>query len=510
MSRFWRRVRRWIEGEQESPETKEIAGPSAADSEEAWTGRPTDGQGGPRIIVGLDFGTSGSKVVLRHALKMHETPVALDFGTPSELGFSRFVFPSTVAIHDGALHFGVEAERIAGETTLVFRSLKRSLIRMDASDAQSRPSDDGRLVDLERARDMSKGGFAQVLATLYLADVLRRTREAIPAAFGENTHDEQILIYLDVPVSSLSESSQEADVFRTMLRVARRLSRELPEGLTVTHAGVLYERAMESVPGNQGESEALEAVVAEAVAAIAGLGHAIGTVRGHRNFAVIDIGAGTTDMGVFRFPTEDGKRAVFYSAATTPLGCDDLDRVLCELLGQRNPTIEELAVVRHAKARAGRSSESSNLSDLPISQEMVDQAVERVADDCREAWRRTFASAYQKEKDESRWHSLDLYLLGGGSLILGWRRLYAERPRHSRVREVRLRGISQDLSLRAGGASETPPSVDDHIFLLTALGLAAPGPERPRMVHPDNVKPVVLDWGPSGHFDFDADDLYAK
>jgi hypothetical protein len=454
----------------------------------------------PQLIIGLDFGTSSTKVVVRDVMAATEDPVAINFGTPRELGFSRFAFPSTITITGGSLLFGTEAERAADRAIQVHRSTKRSLLPIVGFSAGA-----GRDTNQFDEPPVQAKVVHEFLATMYLADVLRRTWAVIGDMYPR--HDRHTaIINLDVPVSSYTSNSQVAATFLRVLRVARILSMD---DITkdVWRAGQRWIDVRCALRPPLDPEERREDVVPEAVAAIGGLGEVVRRGSRGANFVVVDIGAGTTDLGIFRLPDREARRAVFYSAMTAPFGCDDVDISICRQLACAVPTAAQLGAVRLAKTRLKhgpvRVFESADLTE-----EHLRVATDCVAERAKRTWQRTFGNAFKKERNESRWKELDLFLIGGGSLVPGMPEPYHAAP-WDRVRQVRVRSIDRDLSLRGAGVDSTVPEPEDILFLLTALGLSLPPPDRPEMQHPDDVP----DWeggetGPTGDYDFDADDMY--
>jgi hypothetical protein len=487
MSAFWSDIARRLAGktgQEESKPEKPIEKPDLQ-----W-------------IVGLDFGTSGSKVVVRDALRPSEEPIAIDFGTPAELGFNRFIFPSTVAVRDGVLHFGFEAEYEAMHTPHVFRSLKRDFLRISRPTPGRAP---GRIDPTLSAID-DRGLVAEFLVTLYMADILRRTWRAMSIHRRDFSPD-SAMINLDVPVATLDPSGSGATFLR-MLRIGRQLASQLRPGETAAELGNSWLDIRGSLPPPLSPGDRLEELVPEAVAAIGGLGEAARHSRDIDNWVVVDIGAGTTDIGFFRYPDRDGRRAVFYSARTSVIGCDDVDRAICAILGKENPSVEELGAVRLAKTRVG--SEDVRVFDgTPLTTDHLEEAIATIRAPADNAWGRAFGEAYQKDMGEDRWRRLDVFVVGGGSLTPGFKRIYQQPPRPT-VRKVIQRRVDSDIELASAGNGAEPPQDEDLIFLLAALGLSLPPTDRPEMVHPDEVPASPPPpKGPTGDYDFDADDMFS-
>lgn len=457
-------------------------------------------------VVGLDFGTSGTKVVVRMLGKGRPT-AAIDFGT-DQAGFSRFSFPSTIAFDGSRFVFGTEAER--HQDGLVFRSLKRTLIDSngDVPRAMS-PKPPPRPKDLDE--------HPHFLVAVYLGAVLRRVRELVAREYDP---DSEFLYNLDIPVSQLDGGSVQRG-FQTTLDAAVDFAET--DDLPVDDYPALWERWLEvlgrDTTGWADPTVKRWALVPESSAIVKGAEAALASILpdSRRYTVIVDIGAGTTDMGWFRWVTrEEGDRVYFYSATICLVGCDNVDDGLLDILAVPEDERTRLFPrVREAKSelRIGRSvADGEGYGSL--SPDDLSQAVADVAARCFEEYGVSFGKAYEKERNTDSWENIRVILVGGGSQLDGFGDKFKQHPRWQFGRSVDLllpgNSIPAGFAARTlgamGGAPE-PPVDADTVFLLPALGLSYPAeeifdPKLPADIPPLSPPPP----GPTGIYDYEAPD----
>jgi len=196
-------------------EEEQSQGLSGRDHVELDEAEPPTRSGTPPIVVlGLDFGTSSSKIVFREIMKKGRPARAIDFGMEDGSGYTRFSYPSTVAILRDRLFYGKDAEARASEADRVARSFKVQLLRSGR-----------RLHSLLRPGEKPDFENPAFISSIYLAVVLAHSREVI----GRVVRDSTLLYNMDTPVSALDNAGQ-CDVFYRVLTSAIDLSRR-PEAL---------------------------------------------------------------------------------------------------------------------------------------------------------------------------------------------------------------------------------------------------------------------------------------
>ena len=458
------------------------------------------------VVIGLDFGTSGTKIVVR-LLDKGRPASAIDFGT-DQAGFSRFSFPSTIALDGSRFVFGSEAEK--HQHGPVFRSLKRTLISTDGDVRHPRPAEPP-----PRPHDLS--AHPHFLVAVYLGEVLRRVRKL---AAQEYDPDSKFLYNLDIPVSQLDGSAVQRG-FQTALDAAVDFAET--NGLQLTDYPVLWERWLEvldrETTGRPDRTVKRWELVPESSAIVKGAEAALAPILpdSRRYTAIVDIGAGTTDMGWLRWVTrEEGDHVYFYSAKICLVGCDDVDHGLLDFLAVLEDDRPRLfPMVREAKPElaAGRSVHMGE-GCRPLSQDDLARAVDEVAGRCFREYGVSFGEAYEKEKNTDRWKDIRVILVGGGSQLAGFGGQFGQHPRWQFGRSVDLllpgNSVSVGFATRtlgAMGVTSEPPGDADTVFLLPALGLSYPAEEILEPTLPDDIAPLLPGpRGPTGVYAYEAPD----
>jgi hypothetical protein len=458
------------------------------------------------VVVGLDFGTSGTKVVVR-LLDRGRPASAVDFGT-NRSGFSRFSFPSTIALENSRVLFGVDAERYQGVS--VYRSLKRTLIGAGRYDRWAMlPEAPPRPEDLD--------AHPHFLVATYLGAVLRHVREMVAKEYEV---DLEFRYNLDIPVSQLDEGPVQRG-FQTALDAAVDFAET--DDFPLDDYRSLWERWLDVLGRETTGLADLEhkrwELIPESSAIVKGAETALASILpdSRRYTAIVDIGAGTTDFGWFRWVThEEGDRLYFFSAKTGLVGCDDVDEKLLDILeALTNDRPRLFPIVRAAKPELG----GDRCVDVGSGYRCLhpgdlSRAVKTVAGGCFKEYRVSFGEAYRKDRNTDYWEDIRVILVGGGSQLEGFRARLRHHPmrRYGRSVDLLFPGDAASVgptaaTLGAIGSTAEPPSDDDMVFLLPALGLSYPALEIPEPGLPDSIPPSPpLPRGPTGLYDYDPDD----
>ena len=467
---------------------------------------PPSGRSATYVVVGLDFGTSGTKVAVRLLGKGRPVSV-VDFGT-DQPGFSRFSFPSTIALSGARFLYGGDAER--HREGYVFRSLKRTLIHAHGNLRPPTPSGaPPRLQDLDT--------HPHFLVAAYLAEVLRRVRKLAAQEYGA---DLQFFYNLDIPVSQL-DGDRVQQGCQTALDAAVDFAES--DELPADDYPSLWDRWVEVMgresTGATDPEHKRWALIPESSAIVKGAEAALASILpgSQRYAAIVDVGAGTTDMGWFRWTVSDEEdRLDFFSAKTCLVGCDDVDDRLLDILAvPPNQRAQLFPRVREAKPELGvGGSVDVGEGYRSLGSDDLDQAVAEVAGHCFEEYGGSFGQAYRKEKNTDRWQNIRVVLVGGGSQLEGFRGQFKLHPRQQFGRDVDflLPGSLDSVGVAANtlkgmGVTEIPPTNADVVFLLPALGLSHPAVEIPDPTLPGEIAPLSQEpRGPTGLYDYEAPD----
>lgn len=454
------------------------------------------------VVVGLDFGTSSIKVALRE-LTARKKPVALlDFGTQLD-GYSRFAYPSSISIRSEAVRTGVDAE--VGDPGGSLRSVKMRLLR-GASENRDWPDWLPRVEGVELPE-------AEFASALLLTAAMQEARRAVEDDFG-TLENVRILYNLDVPVDEFDGAPSHRTFYR-VLRTAHRLTDRvvLPcrrNEVVEAWLSAAFEVAQDGTP----EEERSATVVGEAQAILAGISDAI-KPEPHRPYVIVDIGAGTTDIGIFRLSTWSGEdRVNFFSAGTCRIGCDDLDEALCRIIWH-NLEPAALQATRVSKLQVGRgrtSKVSSGGRPKQVRPENLLAAVDSLGADLIDYYVSRWREAFDKARNPQDWTGAGLVVVGGGSMVLPLQQLFAEAPGAGPVVQgTHLLNITDTSNVRVIGASDRAPNATDLLFLTAARGLSYGKPQLRELVTSHQIEAVSLGGRrPTGAFNVDADDLYSE
>ena len=461
------------------------------------------------VVVGLDFGTSGTKVIVRR-LDKGRLASAVDFGTVLT-GFSRFSSPSTVTLADSRLLFGDDAER--HKKGIVFRSLKRTLLGADG-DVRHETSPE------LPPSPQDLAAHPHFLVAAYLGSVLRRVRELVTREHGA---DSEIFYNLDIPVSQLDDGPIQRG-FQTALDAAVDFAET--DDLCLKDYFALWARWMDVLGRENTGSPDREVkrwvLVPESSAIVKGAEAALASILpdSHQYTAIVDIGAGTTDLGWFRWVTrEEGDRIYFFSAQTCLVGCDEVDDELLKISGVPNNDKPRLFPTVRAAKRALAANQCVNLGreHSLLSPDDLSRAVDKVAGHCFEEYGRSFGEAYTRDKNSDHWRDIRVVLVGGGSQLEGFRDKFSRHPRwqarwFSEYVDLLLPGRSESVrfaaeSLATIGVTSVPPNDADIVFLLPALGLSHPADEIPEPGLPGDIPPSPPQRSePTGLYVYEAPD----
>lgn len=425
----------------------------------------------PDITIGIDFGTSTTKVMFRE----RDSDESLIVGAPDS---GEDLWPSTAVVAGDSIRFGTGAA--AGG--VVLRWLKMELA--DSERCHHAPEVRG------RASEMTW----ECPATLFLAWVIREATAIVRAHVG----DCNLTYNMAVPVADLATNVEVRARFERCLFYANELASCATREWGVDEAIDSYVKVVESHPSTPSEAGRRTFVVPETHAAVAGLFFSRSLEDGHH--AVIDIGAGTTDISVLLFRQSvqvvDGYpgQITYLGAGTAPVACNDADRAIAErLLGKvsSRPGPSRMARVQEAvrAAKVEWSDGPLRLEDWgKLTKREVYTAVRGVCDRIFDLYRKTWYLGYEKEMRPRNWQVLQVLLLGGGSQFTPFTVRFREKPFPIEMSiEQSWIDFPEGLQMLTGGKVKW---VEDRDFLFTiADGLSYHYAKMARAWLPPDVDP---------------------
>lgn len=312
---------------------------------------------GKTIVIGFDFGTHSTKVVVRERGRVEGFIASFDDACD---GYPQLASPSLVRCENDRLYFGAEALRRTGGD--LFRSLKVNLLAgVDAGRFASFPLDSSTLV------------------AAYLAWAFQKLRRSLP-----QYADSRVFLNLAAPMSHV-ERPQLRDKYLRILQAAWMLSFgdgecEVDQGVALGEARNVIEGLFKS-PLEGPESRRFE-VLPETIAPVVSL--SLDPWMAPGMYMIVDAGAGTTEMAVFHAGGAGAdQRVLCYYDETMLLGGNDLR------LAERYEGSERMATI----------------------EQVVRQMVSHY---CR-IWQLGYRLDAPNHRSRQRWKQLTLVLSGGGT-----------------------------------------------------------------------------------------------
>lgn len=367
-----------------------------------------------RVQVGLDFGTSTTKVMysVRNRGERKHVPLDLAHGLP---GLPRYLIPS-LATFDRAGHLllGHRASKaLSGiEWSSGLSNFKMLLARRHEERYLDKWVDARFREHVKKALGTDAHCSPDALTAAYLAYVMLRSRRVLEAELAGD-HELNISFNTCVPIDQ-REHNVVLKAYQRVCGVAERLVDESSEG---TGTRWWIDRAMQLLADDATPRAERLFVVPESVAAVSAYTTSLARTDGLH--ALVDIGAGTTDVSIFRLSQSQSKglSSEWLSARSIPIGTAHIEQRVADALTRHvgGTTVDRDLVLA---AMMGRSDVTS----------AGDRAIR---DGLDEIWNRSakaWSEAYCKLKRETFWKGpkVRVFLAGGGGLIPAARRIFAD------------------------------------------------------------------------------------
>lgn len=442
-----------------------------------------------RIHLGIDYGTSTSKIVFRDygALGGEKAYPVIREGT--------FRIPSSVAMSASDLTFGTSPQ--AGIVLPAGLRWYESVKMRVAGEAKG----DYNRYCYAPLPALPFGFTAKDLAVLAVWFLISEGYRAVREYLRSHTAEFALGMTLGVPMSFYTDS-QLRTVFLDIARTAWRLYRSNGsfEGNTIrlSLARKLLDDSYNTIVQSSPipEEEVRNWIRSEAEAAMWWPFQSPAVAAGP--YAKVDIGAGTTNSSIFRIVDcyRDGRwvkeKLAFFGAYSHPVGMDALDQALARW---RSLPEESCLVLR------GREHEL--LSDGAATS-AVSSDLDKINEAYRHAWKRAFPKLQGSPHELKCWDNHRIFVIGGGSLVKAIRERVCSHPFQQNRLEIQHLEHADDLQMPNG--SKIPR--ENLPFLTVAYGLSNIGLAIPEVETPDEIPPL-----PSAMLirsRLDRDDIYAK
>lgn len=436
----------------------EQARDSQAPQQEQPTTRPSQPSNEVRsrtLHLGLDYGTSYSKLILRdyEAVAGERSHVVFP---PTATGRSPdFRIASLISLDGDRLWFGHQA---AGNQALPhvqsYPSVKIRMALPDQFHGVSTPFPDGFNAD--------------AFATLMVAYLLQEGRRAAEQIANRYRSIPRMSFTLGVPMSDCDNphlAGRFVDVARRAWQIVKNPSApDLRKGIVLHEARGLLDAAAAAI-AHLADPDARNWIRSEVEAALLWPFKSADTEPGL--YAAVDVGAGTTSASFFHIAVGKTGMAFFGTSCLAP-GGDAIDEALLGFANASDPA-------------ALRTKENDILSlsgDTPV---------QAILEQISKTYRQAFGRSYAKNKRQSAWEGYRLFLTGGGTEINVLRRKLGVRA------WLNLHGDPEILDVGA------PPDLDlegiedrDLKFLMVAYGLSHFDADVPEVDLPGDIEPLIL------------------
>ena len=455
-------------------------------SEVVTAGNARTADGPPSdVTVGIDFGTSSCKVAFREFGGQRSTLL------PSPRG--HLLWPCVVRVRGRRLYFD-RADDDEGNPAdgSAIRWLKMLLAEDWGAERDEHRSD----MRYEIGRT---GCSVQCLTTLLLAHVVKHARRRVSEYFATQGRAMPHLTFnMGAPLETFGPGSAAAegepagdedghrvasDGFLQALYWAEKLADDLPglDGWSVADARDAFDAVRRMHPSVPAEAGRNVFVVPETHAVVTGAVLARRRLESGQ-YAIVDIGAGTTDVAVFSYHAaarKEGRWAVTYLAdAVKHEASTQADWCIGELIWERmyraglkpphDP--ERLELARRAKEQSGGKASATIGGELRLSANDIRDCVSELSRRLFKHYRKTLIDAVRLKTKAGLREPFHLLLLGGGSRFAPFRQEFVGVPPSDGYPQFR--PIDTWISLRdhlrvlVGSQTSEVPEADYELYSL--------------------------------------------
>jgi hypothetical protein len=365
------------------------------------------------VQVGLDFGTSATKIIYAQVGGRFFRPVLFKHGLPN---YPPFALPSVMAFgsHNNLLIGSDAARHLLDKPWQEGLQRLKMIVAGKYDPAFKEPQTEETFYRYLEIEKKDPGIFTpERLTAIFLAFALRQARYAVRRAPEFHNYDLDIAFNICMPIDHL-ENNLVRSAFENIFAWAEAIEVRWPQDDKAPDLLELSDITVNSAPYGHPESRVF--AIPEAIAETASYRFSLEKTTGLH--AVIDFGAGTTDVSIFNLRDEFHELTPYwYSARNIPWGMVNIERLLAEtMIGY---------------LRTGRIVSGNALAELLTSFKgdgtfALDQSIRTVMEDqvkaqFEELWGlpdykiQAWGSAYGKLKKPSRWENVKVFVGGGGS-----------------------------------------------------------------------------------------------
>jgi len=502
---FWKFVNKFLKIKETDQDSESIGSSRTASESDQRLTTPVYDPTGPiirkkkqkvHLQVGLDFGTSSTKVIYSQLGRRLSRAISFNHNLPN---FPQYCLPSIAAINrEGKLLLGIEAAKY-----LLNKEWDSGIQRLKVIVAGNHdPVFKDNLTMNNFHRYLETNGSsdklsAERLMAIYLAYAMNKTREIIRSTKEYKKAELDIAFNICMPIDHL-ENNRVKPIFEKVFSWAELIEKKwsmIPKGFDPVEASFNLEN------GTLNKERRVFAVP-EAVAAMAS--YLVSLRKEQGLHAIIDFGAGTTDISICNLRIPFGESVShWYSAKNIPRGTINIERIIASFIRECRIdlpcTSEDIVFCLDSILLGGKRNKKYPIRKKELSESILSELNELRGS---KEYYQTWGNAYNRLRKQSLWEKVEIFVCGGGSNIPYVEQVFS-RPwwKYLHVRyPVDKLPIPDDYD---PGKSKAPFE-----RMAVAYGLARPLPEFDGYFLPgqggDHTPP------PLPVLDLDRDDLYPK
>ena len=408
------------------------------------------------LVIGLDFGTSSTKVAVRTPFFANARTVVVAL-RPAKSGLARYLLPTSVSVlQDGTLELEATAE-----VTSTHADLKLRVMEACHTNSAPREADD----------------FA--LAAGYMALVLRKVFEWSEGERQRHFRDHSPRWSLNIGIPSAGYDDQAMHSAYSRLGHAAWWLAQQEGPVTITHCHDALAHS-NSPTFESGLHTGAFAIIPEVAAEV--VGYAKSAMASQGLHVLVDVGASTLDVCSFILHDGDGEdRYALLTADVRLLGNFKLHQYrlqkVSSLLGPRADEALAKGVATQAPFGTMPKSVQSYVSSTFAHSPGFADELAKIDDDWLNQCRATIVGtvvALRRRRDPNspRWREgLPLFLTGGGSLV-GLYRESIEKAQESLTRAMDIKGFRVFELPKPAALANRDVTGHDFRFLSVAFGLS--------------------------------------
>ncbi|MDO9517209.1 MAG: hypothetical protein Q7J10_04070 [Methanosarcinaceae archaeon] len=357
------------------------------------------------IQVGLDFGTSSTKMIYSQIGRRQFRVINFNHDLPN---YPQYCLPSLAAINNsGNLLLGIPAARQLLDQEWDSGLNRFKVIVAGKYDNKFRESiTENKFYEYLKSHDYDKSFTPERITAIYLAYAMNEARRIIEGYPEYKDVELDISFNVCIPIDHI-ENNEVQPVFEKIFSHAEMIEKEWRQkspGFDPIKAS--YD--LENKPTIADRDKRVFAVP-EAVASIQS--YLVSLRKQEGLHAVIDLGAGTTDVSIFNlFMPAGDSVSYWYAARNIPKGTINIERVIASYLTDLNCSSPCTCSDLFTCLSNLRDSSKENNTIIPAVFNEI-RAIKK-SDEYYQTW----GSAYLYHlKKSSAWNNVEVFVCGGGS-----------------------------------------------------------------------------------------------